>query len=69
MRSSKWTCPKCSNKQYKVSEMRATSTLFTKLFNIQNRKFTSLTCTKCSYTEFYETSSNKVENVFDFFTN
>jgi len=69
MRSSKWTCPKCNNRQYELGEIRAASGLFTKLFNIQNRKFSSLTCTKCKYTEFYETSSSKVENVFDFFTN
>jgi predicted nucleic-acid-binding Zn-ribbon protein len=28
-----------------------------------------VTCTRCSYTEIYKVKSNKLENVFDFFTN
>jgi len=65
----KYTCPKCGNKQYEMGEIRVTTNLFTKLFNIQNAKFTSISCTRCSYTEFYKTTSKGFGNVVDFFFN
>lgn len=65
----KYTCPKCNSKDYKVGEMRATGGFWTKIFNIQSEKFTSVTCKRCSYTEFYKTSTKALSNVFDFFTN
>ena len=39
------------------------------LFNIQNQKFTTITCSQCQYTEIYRGDSNAVTNVLDFFTN
>jgi hypothetical protein len=65
----KYTCPKCNNRQYEMGEIRTTGSFMMKLFNIQNIKFTTVTCTKCQYTELYKTSSNKFGNVVDFFTN
>ena len=69
MQSLKYTCPKCGYKQFETGEMRATGSFVTKLFNIQNRKFTTITCKQCSYTEFFAMSSNQLGNVLDFFTN
>lgn len=63
-----YTCPKCSNKTYKVGEMRATGGTFSKIFDIQNQKFTSVTCEKCKYTEFYKAPTSAISNIFDFFT-
>ncbi len=63
-----YTCPKCSNRTYEISEMRATGGTLSKIFDIQNKKFTSVTCQRCSYTEFYKASTSALSNVFDFFT-
>ncbi|MDD7915368.1 zinc ribbon domain-containing protein [Polaribacter ponticola] len=63
-----YTCPKCNHKSCKVDEMRATGGVFSKIFDIQNKKFTSVTCKKCTYTEFYKTKTSAISNVFDFFT-
>lgn len=65
----KYTCPKCGGRQYELSEIRTTGSFMMKLFNIQNVKFTTVTCTRCQYTELYKTSSHKFGNVVDFFTN
>lgn len=65
----KYTCPKCNNKTYKIGEIRTTGGFWTKVFNIQNKKFTSVTCEKCSYTEFYKASTKALSNIFDFFAN
>jgi predicted nucleic-acid-binding Zn-ribbon protein len=64
-----YKCPKCGNTQYETDEMRATGGAFAKLFDVQNKKFTTITCTKCRYTELYKASSSKLGNILDFFTN
>jgi predicted nucleic-acid-binding Zn-ribbon protein len=38
----------------------------TKFFNIQNKKFTTISCTKCTYTEIYKTDTSALSNVLDF---
>lgn len=64
---SKLPCPKCGNKDFEVGEAHIAGSFLTKLFDIQNRKFTSFTCTKCKYTEFYQIPANKALNALDFF--
>lgn len=63
----KYACPKCGNHEFEVGEVYMTGSLLTKFFDIQNRKFSSSTCTKCSYTEFYKQPISKLQNVLDFF--
>jgi uncharacterized protein len=41
--------------------------VLTKIFNIQNKKFSSFTCNNCKYTELYQIPANKALNVLDFF--
>ena len=64
-----YTCPKCSNRTYKIGEMRATGGFWSKFFNIQTEKFTSVSCERCKYTEFYKASTSALSNIFDFFGN
>jgi hypothetical protein len=66
--SSKYVCPKCGNKQYELDEMRATGGNFAKIFDVQNKKFTVVTCTQCKYSEFFKGTTSTLGNVFDFFT-
>lgn len=63
-----YECPKCGNRQYEVDEIRATGGILSKIFDVQNKKFTTVACTKCKYTELYKTDSSTLGNVFDFFT-
>ncbi|MDD5090223.1 MAG: zinc ribbon domain-containing protein [Candidatus Wallbacteria bacterium] len=63
-----YTCPKCGHKEYEVSEMRATGGFLTKLFDIQSKRFTTVICRQCRYTEFYAADSSMLGNIFDFFT-
>ncbi|MDY6799706.1 MAG: zinc ribbon domain-containing protein [Bacteroidota bacterium] len=64
-----YRCPKCNCRTYELSEIRTTGSFMMKLFNIQNVKFTTVTCTKCKYTEFFKVPSKKFGNVVDFFMN
>ncbi|MDD3043377.1 MAG: zinc ribbon domain-containing protein, partial [Methanosarcinaceae archaeon] len=51
-----FVCPKCGNEECEVGELHATSGGLSKLLDIQNKKFTHVTCTRCKYTEFYKAS-------------
>jgi predicted nucleic-acid-binding Zn-ribbon protein len=61
----KFTCPKCGNKQYEIGEMWVSSNLFSRIFDIQGKRFTNVTCQKCRYTEFYKTPQKSIGEVFN----
>ncbi|UCF04199.1 MAG: zinc ribbon domain-containing protein [bacterium] len=63
-----YSCPKCSGSDYEVGEFRATGGFFTKLFDVQSKRFTTVSCTRCKYTEIYKADSSMLGNIFDFFT-
>ena len=63
-----YTCPKCKNRSYDIGEMRATGGIFSKIFDVQTEKYTSVTCQQCKYTEFYKAPTRALSNLFDFFT-
>lgn len=68
MQHSKWSCFKCSNTEFETDIFHATGGMLTKLFDIQNKKFTTVSCTRCRYTEIYKASTSSLSNIFDFFT-
>ena len=69
MKHENWLCPKCNNREYEVGEMRVTGSFWTKIFNIQNKKFASVSCEKCSYTEFFKDKPpSTLANIFDLFS-
>jgi predicted nucleic-acid-binding Zn-ribbon protein len=49
--------------------MRTTGGFWSKIFNLQTRKFSTVTCNQCRYTELFQVESSKLGNVFDFFAN
>ena len=69
MQHQNWSCIKCNGREYEIGEMRVTGSFWTKIFNIQNKKYSSVSCEKCSYTEFYKGQpASALTNIFDFFT-
>ena len=69
MRHNNWESPKCGNKDFDVGQFAATGGGLSKFFNIQNKKFATMTCTRCQYTEIYRTGTSTLSNVLDFFGN
>jgi len=63
-----YQCPKCGGTECEVSEMRATGGFLSKVFDVQTKKFTTVTCRRCRYTEFYKADSSTLGDLFDFFT-
>jgi len=62
-----YRCPKCGHDRYETGEIRTTGGFFTKIFDIQNVRFTTVTCSRCRYTELFKADSNRLEDIFDFF--
>ena len=46
-----------------------TSGGLSKFFNVQNQKFLAITCSKCTYSEFYRSEVKAWESIIDFFGN
>jgi len=46
-----------------------TSGGISKFFNVQNQKFYVVTCSECSFSEFYRADVKAWENIVDFFGN
>ena len=69
MQHTNWQCPKCKNNEFETDQFAATGGGLTKIFDIQNKKFTTVTCPQCKYTEIYKAGGGStIENVLDFFT-
>jgi predicted nucleic-acid-binding Zn-ribbon protein len=60
-----FSCYRCGHDVCEVGEARATGGMLSKLFDIQTRKFTTVTCARCKVTEFYAVESSLLGNVFD----
>ncbi|MGA1196795.1 MAG: zinc ribbon domain-containing protein [Candidatus Latescibacterota bacterium] len=45
--------------------MRTAGGRLSKLFDVQNKKFTTVSCSACGFTEIYKGNTSLVGNVFD----
>ncbi len=66
---SEWKCIKCGNTEFEKDQFQATGGNFAKLFDVQNKKFITVSCSKCGYTEIYKTETEAGLNILDFLTN
>ncbi len=61
MSSFQFTCSKCGNGTCRTGEFRAPGNTWMGMMHIYNQRFTTLTCTRCFYTEVYKVSRNIFE--------
>lgn len=61
-----YICDKCGNRHFESDQFQATGGNFSKIFDIQNKKFITVSCTKCGYTELYRSETDSSWNVLDF---
>ena len=64
-----YQCVKCGCQEFESDQFQATGGNFAKIFDIQNKKFITVSCTKCGYTELYKANIDAGINILDFFTN
>ena len=68
MKHLNYCCPKCKKTSYSTAQMRATGGIWSKIFDVQTQKYTSVTCDNCKYTEFYKAPTSALSNIFDLFS-
>ena len=63
----KFQCAKCGNRECETGELRASGSALASVFDLEGRRFSSVTCTRCEYTEFYRVDRKRLAEIFDFF--
>ena len=63
-----YRCPRCTNTDYEVGELRAAGGFWSKIFDVQGSRFTTVTCTRCRRTELFKADTSLLGNIFDLFT-
>ena len=62
-------CAKCGCEEFETDVFQATGGNVAKIFDIQNKRFVTVSCKKCGYTELYKSNTDAGMNILDFFTN
>ena len=66
MERQQYGCPKCGCRHYESDQFQATGCNFAKFFDIQNKKFITITCHACGYAELYKQAEETGMNILDF---
>ena len=61
-----FVCIKCGGRHYETDQFQATGGNFAKFFDVQNKKFVTVTCCDCGDTELYKQPEDSTMNVLDF---
>ena len=59
-------CPKCGDYEKLKGEFRAAGGFFSSFFDVSTRRFHYLSCKRCGYTEFYNSSISGAAKFVDF---
>lgn len=69
MEKRSFSCIKCGCTEYETDQFQATGGNFAKVFDVQNKKFVTVSCKRCGYTELYKKQGSTGWDIFDFLTN
>lgn len=59
-------CPKCGEYAKQMGEFRAAGGFWSSFFDYSNRRFRFVSCRRCGYTEFYNSSVSGAAKFLDF---
>lgn len=66
MEKRQFECAKCGSHSFVHDQFQATGGNFAKMFDVQNKKFVSVSCNQCGYTELYKRETSTGWDVLDF---
>lgn len=69
MAGRQYVCTKCGCTDYETDQFQATGGNFAKVFDVQNKKYTTVSCKQCGFTELYKRQGSAGWDIFDFLTN
>ncbi|WP_077596748.1 zinc ribbon domain-containing protein [Oceanobacillus kimchii] len=58
---------KCGSRNADQKDVSMTGSGLSKMFDVQNNRFTVVYCQDCGYSEFYNKDSSTASNAFDLF--
>ena len=61
-----WQCPKCEGTSKALGEFRAYGGFWSSFFDVSTRRFRTISCKSCGFTEFYQADIAASSKVFDF---
>ena len=65
-----YSCEKCKNSSYEQGKISTTGSGLSKFLNMQSNNSTTISCTKCGYTEIFKgKKSGALSSIFDVLTN
>ena len=53
-----YRCPKCGYEYYDHDQFQATGGNLAKIFDVQNKRFVTVSCRRCGFTELYLAQSS-----------
>ncbi|RDZ29171.1 zinc ribbon domain-containing protein [Lysobacter silvisoli] len=63
---SSYVCVKCGGTDCEVAELRGAGGLMSSVLDVSTRKFKTVSCERCGYTEFYRADLSDGAKLFDF---
>lgn len=66
MEKKQYVCVKCGSTEFESDQFQATGGNFAKIFDVQNKKFITISCKRCGYTELYKKNTDHAWNILDF---
>ena len=61
-----YICTKCGHQEFENDQFQATGGNFAKIFDVQNKKFITISCKQCGFTELYKSGATDGWDVLDF---
>lgn len=62
-----FTCARCSGTQYESEQIRVSGGGISAFFDMQNKRYATVTCTNCGFTELYKGEVSGLNKVLDLF--
>ena len=65
-KKSSYTCPKRGSTTYETGQIRVSGDFWSSFLDVGNKRYGSVSCTKCGYTELHKKTARRVEKLLDF---
>ena len=60
-------CLRCGYHACDIGEIHVAGGFWSKVFDVEGRKFSTVTCERCKHTEFFKAGRSQLANIFDLF--
>ena len=62
-----YRCFRCQHTACEIGEIYAAGAMWQRMLDMEQAHFSTVTCTKCRHTEFFDADKDSLGNIFDSF--